>query len=100
MSWSRYLVDQLRPSFGLQIATYHWYDDFTIRVRFEIIWLLQVLPQYAMVVDFAIDCQSDAPVFVDKWLCARVLQPLARDSVHTVICHTDTHNTQTFMHKN
>lgn len=61
-----------------------WDDDFTITVSFEVVGVLEMLPQDSVVVDLAIDGQSDGAFVVDQGLGTAV----------------DADDTQTFMAEN
>lgn len=39
----------------LSLQPYQWYYNFTVRVRLEIVWLLQLLPDNLVVVDLTVD---------------------------------------------
>lgn len=45
--------------------TYQRYDDFAIRMCMKVVRLLQVLPQYSVVIDLAIDRQRYRLFIVD-----------------------------------
>ena len=51
---------------------YQGYYDFAIGVRLEWVWLGQLLSENLVVVDLAIDGQSDGPIFAQKGLCSAV----------------------------
>jgi len=38
-------------------APYQGYDDFAIRVRLEVVWFLELLAQYPVVVNLAVDSE-------------------------------------------
>lgn len=61
-----------------------WDDDLTITVCLEVVRRLEMLAQNSVVVNLAIDSQSNASFIVDQRLCASV----------------DTHNTQALMAEN
>jgi uncharacterized protein YlaI len=52
-------------------------------MRLEVVWFLQMLSQYSVIVNLSINCECDRAVFVDERLCSSV----------------DTDNAQTFMCK-
>lgn len=49
-----------------------WNDDLAVRMRLEVVRLLQRLSNDAMVVDLAVDCQCNSVVIVDQRLSACV----------------------------
>ena len=74
-------------AFYLRLAqqfTHKWNNNFTIRVRFEVIRSLEPLSDDSVVVNFSIDSKSNALILVGEWLGPGV----------------NSHNAQTFMSEN
>ena len=53
-------------------STHQRNDNFTVRVRLEVVRVLQVLPQLSVVVDLAIDGKDDGLIRVGQGLGAGI----------------------------
>jgi len=72
MSYSKYYHYMSYVRFVDQ-APYQGYDDFAVRVRLEVVRFLELLAQYPVVVDLAVDSKRYRFVLIDKRLCAAIL---------------------------
>lgn len=83
--------------------SYQRNNDLAIRVRLEVVRLLEVLSNQTMVVDFAVDGEDNGVVGVGQWLSARVWRAVRWDakagSENSVAQLTDADNAETLMAK-
>lgn len=63
-------------------VTHQRNDNLTIRMRLEVIRLLQTLSDHPMVIDLSIDCESNRLVLVGQWLRTAV----DTDNAQSLVC--------------
>jgi hypothetical protein len=54
------------------------YYDFTVGVCLEVVWRLELFPQYSVIVYLAVDGQGDGPLIVDNRLRAGICSRVSR----------------------
>lgn len=71
-SWYYLNVNSIACLRRFSYLPYQRDDDFAVRVCLESVWLLEVLADDLVVVDFTVDSQCNAAIIVHQRLCTAV----------------------------
>lgn len=63
----------------MRASTHQRNDDLAVRRGLEVIWLLQVLPDKTVVVDFAVDGKDDGIIGIGEWLSSALYPFVSRN---------------------